>query len=145
MSKVVSRRRSVSRRAIGPVASASRSLYVPMTSNGDPARLDRVSTDDNSMVPALPSLALTLPTLEHLESWVRARVPGDGSLNPLDMTGFVVLPKRWIVERTFGWFGRYRRLLSSRADIQKNSGMSPEDRKHLNEILHSTPAEAIRE
>jgi putative transposase len=24
--------------------------------------------------------------------------------------GFVVQPKRWIVERTFGWFGRYRRL-----------------------------------
>jgi transposase len=23
--------------------------------------------------------------------------------------GFKVLPKRWIVERTFGWFGRYRR------------------------------------
>jgi len=27
-----------------------------------------------------------------------------------DIKGFVVLPKRWIVERTFGWFGRYRRL-----------------------------------
>ena len=27
-----------------------------------------------------------------------------------DVKGFVVLPKRWIVERTFGWFGRYRRL-----------------------------------
>ena len=27
-----------------------------------------------------------------------------------DQKGFVVLPKRWIVERTFGWFGRYRRL-----------------------------------
>lgn len=27
-----------------------------------------------------------------------------------DAKGFVVLPKRWIVERTFGWFGRYRRL-----------------------------------
>jgi putative transposase len=27
-----------------------------------------------------------------------------------DVQGFVVLPKRWIVERTFGWFGRYRRL-----------------------------------
>jgi len=25
-------------------------------------------------------------------------------------TGFVVLPKRWIVERTFAWFGRYRLL-----------------------------------
>jgi putative transposase len=24
--------------------------------------------------------------------------------------GFVILPKRWIVERTFGWFGKYRRL-----------------------------------
>lgn len=23
---------------------------------------------------------------------------------------FIVLPKRWIVERTFGWLGRYRRL-----------------------------------
>ena len=25
-------------------------------------------------------------------------------------TGFVVIPRRWIVERTFGWFGRWRRL-----------------------------------
>lgn len=25
-------------------------------------------------------------------------------------TGFVVLPRRWVVERTFGWLGRYRRL-----------------------------------
>jgi putative transposase len=24
--------------------------------------------------------------------------------------GFTVLPKRWIVERTLGWFNRYRRL-----------------------------------
>ena len=24
--------------------------------------------------------------------------------------GFKILPKRWIVERTFGWFGKYRRL-----------------------------------
>jgi putative transposase len=26
------------------------------------------------------------------------------------LKGFVVLPKRWIVERTFGWFYKYRRL-----------------------------------
>jgi putative transposase len=25
-------------------------------------------------------------------------------------TGFRLLPKRWIVERTFAWFGNYRRL-----------------------------------
>ena len=27
-----------------------------------------------------------------------------------DVKGFAVLTKRWIVERTFGWLGRYRRL-----------------------------------
>jgi len=27
-----------------------------------------------------------------------------------DLAGFVVLPKRWIVESTFGWIGRYRRM-----------------------------------
>ena len=27
-----------------------------------------------------------------------------------DMNGFVVLPRRWVVERTFSWFGRNRRL-----------------------------------
>jgi transposase len=27
-----------------------------------------------------------------------------------DMKGFVVLPRRWVVERTFSWFGCNRRL-----------------------------------
>jgi putative transposase len=26
------------------------------------------------------------------------------------MSGFVVLPRPWVVERTFSWFGRNRRL-----------------------------------
>lgn len=30
-------------------------------------------------------------------------------LRPARVKGFVVLPKRWIVERTFAWLGRYRR------------------------------------
>ncbi len=29
---------------------------------------------------------------------------------PKDAKGFVLLPRRWVVERTFGWLGRYRRL-----------------------------------
>ncbi len=31
-------------------------------------------------------------------------------LQPVNVSRFVVLPKRWIVERTFGWLGRCRRL-----------------------------------
>lgn len=27
-----------------------------------------------------------------------------------DMMGFQVLPRRWVVERTFGWLNRWRRL-----------------------------------
>jgi len=27
-----------------------------------------------------------------------------------DAKGWVVLPRRWVIERTFGWLGRYRRL-----------------------------------
>jgi len=27
-----------------------------------------------------------------------------------NMKGFVILPRRWVVERTFSWFGRNRRL-----------------------------------
>jgi putative transposase len=29
---------------------------------------------------------------------------------PATAEGFVVLPRRWVVERTFAWLGRYRRL-----------------------------------
>lgn len=29
---------------------------------------------------------------------------------PTDVDGFQVLPRRWVVERTFAWLGRYRRL-----------------------------------
>ena len=31
-------------------------------------------------------------------------------LHPVGAKGYVHLPRRWIVERTFGWLGRYRRL-----------------------------------
>lgn len=29
---------------------------------------------------------------------------------PDNVKGFQILPRRWVVERTFGWLGRYRRL-----------------------------------
>lgn len=42
-------------------------------------------------------------------------------LRPVGVKGFVVLPKRWIVERTFGWLGRCRRLSK---DYERNPASS---------------------
>lgn len=38
-----------------------------------------------------------------------AWVPADSEPPPMP-TGFQVLPRRWVVERTFAWLGRNRRL-----------------------------------
>lgn len=38
-----------------------------------------------------------------------------------DQVGFSVLPKRWIVERTFAWLGRYRRLSKDYEELTENS------------------------
>jgi putative transposase len=31
-------------------------------------------------------------------------------LRPVGLKGWVLLPRRWVVERTFAWLARYRRL-----------------------------------
>lgn len=74
----------------------------------------------------LGPLASTFLSLRHL--WADGAYAGDlvqwvgnlrGRLQPLrmeivrrsdDVRGFKVLPRRWVVERTFGWWGRFRRL-----------------------------------
>ena len=40
----------------------------------------------------------------------RASNLDDRQTEPIKRKGFVVLPKRWIVERTLAWLGRRRRL-----------------------------------
>ena len=47
-----------------------------------------------------------------LEGWVRATIGCTLEIvsKLANQVGFVVQPKRWIVERSFGWFGRHRRL-----------------------------------
>jgi putative transposase len=63
---------------------------------------------------AFPRLALL---------WVDGAYPGavafaagyagitlEGVARPEGAKGFVVVPRRWVVERTFGWLGRYRAL-----------------------------------
>lgn len=40
---------------------------------------------------------------------------------PRDQKGFVILPRRWVVERTFGWFGKYRRLSKDYETLPESS------------------------
>jgi putative transposase len=36
-------------------------------------------------------------------------------------TGFIVVPRRWVVERTLGWLGRYRRLAKDYEELPEVS------------------------
>lgn len=38
-----------------------------------------------------------------------------------DMTGFQVLPRRWVVERTLGWLNRWRRLSKDYEQLPQTS------------------------
>jgi putative transposase len=42
-------------------------------------------------------------------------------LRPTGVKGFVILPRRWVVERTFGWLGRHRRLSKDYERLTKTS------------------------
>ena len=42
-------------------------------------------------------------------------------LRPVGVHGFVVLPKRWVVERTFAWLTRYRRFARDYEYLTTNS------------------------
>ena len=52
-------------------------------------------------------LGLSVTVVRKPRRWVRW--PADQEPPPMP-TGFQVLPRRWVVERTFAWLGRYRRL-----------------------------------
>jgi putative transposase len=53
------------------------------------------------------TLGLRVTVARKPRRWIRA--PADQEPPPMP-TGFQVLPRRWVVERTFAWLGRYRRL-----------------------------------
>jgi putative transposase len=79
--------------------------------------------DPHGAVPLLRNLRRAFPKLHHIfadrvyrGSQLRAAVAdcGPWTINiverPPGVKGFQLLPRRWVVERTFAWFGRSRRL-----------------------------------
>jgi transposase len=60
-----------------------------------------------------PSFSITDSALFALDR--RLRVSGSDTAK-----GFHVLPKRWIVERTYGWLGRCRRLAKDYENLTRS-------------------------
>jgi putative transposase len=58
-----------------------------------------------------------------LEEWVATMVGWTLEIvkRPAEAQGFVVLPKRWIVERTLAWLFRFRRLAKDYEETRSSS------------------------
>jgi putative transposase len=58
-----------------------------------------------------------------VRDWVAAELGWDLETvaRPVDQQGFEVLPRRWVVERTFAWVSRYRRLSKDYEHYQEYS------------------------
>jgi putative transposase len=58
-----------------------------------------------------------------LEEWVATTLGWRLEIvkRPAKRPGFVVLPKRWIVERTFAWLSRFRRLAKDYEETSSSS------------------------
>jgi transposase len=78
--------------------------------------------DNHGAVPLLKELRQTHPTVHHVfadrvyrgPKLLRALAPGPWTIEivkrPTGIKGFQLLPRRWVVERTFAWFAGSRRL-----------------------------------
>jgi putative transposase len=58
-----------------------------------------------------------------LEAWVEDLTGWELAIvhRPKGMRGFAPLPRRWVVERTIGWFGRYRILSKDYEQLPESS------------------------
>jgi putative transposase len=52
---------------------------------------------------------ITLEVVQRADGGRRRRWLPAGAAPPM-VPAFAVVPRRWVVERTFGWLGRFRRL-----------------------------------
>ena len=88
-------------------------FYLAVT--GQPHSRDQLATllwDEMTNAQAKKNLRSVLPDLRHLVGWVSAhyRFCLAVVLRSDDQKGFKLLPRRWVVERTFAWLNHARRL-----------------------------------
>jgi putative transposase len=57
----------------------------------------------------------------HIWVWVNTDITLEVVRRPATAQGFVVLPKRWVVERTLAWLSQYRRLAKDFERLIENS------------------------
>lgn len=65
-----------------------------------------------SAFPRLDTIRVDQGYKETFQDWVAASTAWtvEVIVKPPEQVGFAVHPKRWVVERTFAWLGRYRQL-----------------------------------
>jgi putative transposase len=56
------------------------------------------------------ALGWRVEVVQHPDAGKAVWLPADAPPPPAPPAGFRVLPRRWVVERTFAWLGRNRRL-----------------------------------
>jgi putative transposase len=88
-------------------------VYVTPADMHDTQGARRLLAGLKSLVPRLKKIwADAAYRGKELADWCKAQ--GDWDLEVVERTpgerGFNVLPKRWVVERTFGWISRNRRM-----------------------------------
>lgn len=74
-----------------------------------------------------------------LLDWVKENCSWNLEIVKRNDSGFVVLPRRWIVERTFAWLGRYKRLSKDyefHTDTSENMLLLAMSRLMLNRLNH---------
>jgi transposase len=67
------------------------------------------------------TLSCTVEIVQHWWTGVRSVWVGPGQEPPMIPSGFHVLPRRWVVERTFAWLVTYRRLSKDYEELPATS------------------------